>query len=234
MPRAFVFTAKRQEQFLKHIRDGLDRAQAAQKIGTTGTYIRRMINEASSSYDPEFHKQYLAAIAERDPDGYQQRGPSSAAEPSRTNGNGYVKGKYLTQEELDRYLEMISDGVPNGTAAGWIGTNLGNINWRAEHDPEFNAKLREALTAGYPVFKDRLRNAAYEQAMDGNYNALRDLLMVHADEYDKLRTQRHEHGGTGGGPIKVIAANLHMLPKELLTEVIAALEQGDEHPVLTQ
>jgi hypothetical protein len=235
VPPLSPLTDQQKQEFLQHIRDGDDRAQAAIKIGSTGTRLRKMLdNDQSASYDPGFAADYQEALAARDRDAYYRRKRGEHGEPSDVTLLGYKKASRLTPDELDRFLHLVRDGMPRDTAARQIGTSLVQIRMLVDREPGFAAAYRDAITEGQPHLLERLRAKAYDLAMDGDYRALRDLLLVHDPEFEKLRTSRHEIGGVGGGAVKVLTAVLPDLPPQLLAQVIQEVEARVEQKQLAE
>ncbi len=216
---------------LNAIRDGKDRATAARLVGRTGRQLRAMCNPHSPNYDPDFERGYLEAVAAAPPPGPRGRGDKRAEAPTTTL-RGFTKARYLTAEHLDEFLERVAAGEPRDLAARAIGTSVIQIRHREHSDPDFAQRLAEAYEQGYPHYQDWLRGKVVDFIEDGNYNALRDQMLIHLPEADKLRTSKHELSGPGGQPIQVIKAVLHGLPRELIEKVIEAVEAGEERKAI--
>jgi hypothetical protein len=219
-------TDEQRETFLDLTRRGWNRGAAAKEIGTTGTRMRRMIDETCVTYDHEFALAYLDALANVQPDGTAPKPRDTHSSGSRTHtSNGRKRWNALTEEEIDSFLERVSNGEHKYQVASDLGTSLGQIERLAANDPDFAAELAQALESGYPLFVDWMRSLAVKQAEKGDYKALRDLLVVHAPEYAVLRTTRHEVGGYDGGAIQVISEVFPSLPSHVLDGLIEAIEQ---------
>lgn len=219
------------DRFLEFIRSGDDRATAAYKVNAdySGSMFRSMCNPRSlKHYDAAFAAAYEAAVAERGPlDPNRERIRSWEREPKTTNANGFTKAMHLTDEQLEQFVDMVSDGEQAETAARKIEppTSITQINRRADKDPAFAEAFRVAKEEGYPAFKDRLRAEAVRQAFAGDYRALRDQMIMHLEEARPLTTSRHEIGGFDGGAIRMIAErHFHELPREMLAELIKFVE----------
>lgn len=217
-------TEEQKERFLDLIRSGLDRGAAAQEVGSTGTQFRRLVNPDSPRYDEEFALAYTEACEDRGP--VKREWTRPAATPRTTTEQGFTRADYISEDDLEEFLERVREGIPRDAAAREIGTSLGQIHKLASRSLEFAKELYEAYEVGLPNFKDKLRSKAYELAMDGNYSALRDLAIVHLEEYAVLQTKRHEIGAIGGGQLQVlIDSAFPNLPPELLDGLIRELEQ---------
>lgn len=220
-------TPSERETFLDLTRRGWNRAAAAAEIGRTGTAMRRMVDETCQTYDHELAVAYIQALGEAKPDGTAPEPRDTHAVGSRTHtSNGKKRWSALTEEEIDSFLERVAAGEHKYQVADDLGTSLGQIERLAAHDPDFAAELAQALEAGYPLFVDRMRALAVKQAEKGDYKALRDILIVHAEEYGVLRTTRHEVGGYDGGPIELISKVFPSLPSHVLDGLIEAIEQN--------
>lgn len=224
-------TDEQRETFLDLTRRGWNRGAAAAHVGTTGTAIRRLVDESTVNHDPEFAAAYRQALAEMEPDGTAP--PASGTPPGspRTHtSRGMKRWSAISQEERAEFLELVSGGEPRFDAARSIGTSLHQINSLATNDPEFARELKDAYEQGYPIFVDRMRSLAVKQAEGGDYRALRDILIVHAEEYGVLRTTRHEVGGFDGGAIQIISEVFPSLPSHVLDGLIEAIEQKQIDP----
>lgn len=223
-------TDQERNTFLQAVRDGQDRGTAARLIGRTGTQLKRLSNPDNASYyDAELHTGYLKAISERDQIDYKHRirPPSHAPTPTVTV-NGWTKAKFIPEEDLNTFLEQVAAGTPATVAARMINTTMMQINRRANTDQDFAAQLGEANKEGYPHYQDWLRAKAVDFIEDGNYPALRDQVLIHLPEADKLRTSKHEIGGPGGKPIELIQAVLSQhVPTELLDQLIEQVKDSE-------
>jgi hypothetical protein len=224
------------ERFLQYIREGDDRATAAWRINPeyTGTMFRRMINPHSSShYDPVFAAAYDDALEERgplDPDRALIWSGGRRMGPTTTTIGGYTKSLYLSNDQLEQFLELVRDGVQASTAAKQIDppTSITQIHRRATKDPDFADVFREAKEEGYSAYKEDLRAEATRQAFAGDYRALKDQMMIHLEEARALMTSRHEVTGLDGGAIKMLAEkHFSDLPPEMLDEMIRTLEEKE-------
>lgn len=228
-------TTEEKERFLEYIRAGDDRATAAWRINPeyTGTLFRSLCNPTSRQhYDEEFAKAYDQAVAERgplDPNRFQVH--SAAREGRSMTDSGFTKGPYLTESQLDDFLELVREGELAQNAAGMIDppTTITQINRRAAKDSDFARQFTEAKAEGYPAFQDRLRSEAVRQAFAGDYRALKDQMIIHLDEARQaLTTNRHEISGLDGGAIRLLAEkHFADLPPEMLDEMIRVLEERE-------
>lgn len=218
------------EQFLEYIRGGLDRAQAARAVNPayTGTMFKYLCSPSSRSYDPEFALQYDRAVDERgELDPYRPGTIHASSLPGRERTlTGALRWQFLDEERRQALLDDLRDGIPIDIAARSIETTVLQVNRLANHDEEFKLQLRQAREDGYQAYKERLRGEAYRQAMNGDYKALRDQLLIHLDEYKPLLTSRHEITAMD---LRVIAErHFSDMPAELLEQMINQLQSRRE------
>lgn len=226
-------TEEEKEQFLQNIRDGDDQATAARRINPdlTATKFKRMCNPlAPRTYDAEFHAAYVKALEERgplDPDRPRFWEENRRRTSSTTTPQGWTKADHLTEEQLQEFLEHVRDGVMAWKAAGMIDppTSITQIHRRRDRDPAFAEELKLALEEGLEAYREALRAEASRQGFAGNYNALKDQMMIHLPEARALMTSRHEIGLDAA--LQIIAPQLANLPREMLDEVIRTLEESE-------
>ncbi len=122
---------------------------------------------------------------------------------------------------------MVRDGIPASTAAKEIEppTSITQIHRRAARDPDFAEELKAALEEGARSYKDDLRAEARRQAFAGDYRALKDQMMIHLPEARELMTSRHEIGLDAA--LQILSPHLAALPKEMLDDLIARLEESE-------
>jgi hypothetical protein len=228
---AMVPSPEEKERFLENIRGGDDRATAARRVNPeySGTFFRRLCNERNDKlYDPEFAAAYEQAVKDRGPlDPKRERVRSDQESPRSTTASGFTRWQALTEEQVEKFLEFVQEGVPAAAAARRIDppSSITQFHRLQENDAGFAQRFRGAKSDGYQAFKDDLRAEAYRQAFAGDYRALRDQMMMHLEEAKKLLTSRHEIGGLDGQAIRVLAEQeFSDLPKELLDQVIRELE----------
>lgn len=233
---AMLPTPEEKERFLQYIREGDDRATAAWRINPefTGTMFRRMVNPHSRAhYDPVFAASYDEAVEERgpvDPDRAQIWSGRRRPDSRQTTIHGYTKSSYLSNDQLEHFLELLRDGVQAATAAKQIEppTTITQIHRRAGKDPDFADAFREAKEEGYSAYKEDLRAEATRQAFAGDYRALKDQMLIHLEEARALMTSRHEVSGLDGGAIRMLAErHFADLPAEMLDEMIRTLEEKE-------
>jgi hypothetical protein len=222
------------QRFLEYIRGGDDRATAAARTNPeyTGTMFRRLCNERNDKlYDHEFAVEYEKAVIERGPlDPNRQRVRADQESPRTTTASGYTRWTALTEEQIERFLELVQEGVPAAAAARNCDppTTITQMHRLRDSDARFAERFRVAKSEGYQAYKDDLRAEARRQAFAGHYPALRDQIMMHLEEAKKLMTSRHEIGGLDGAAIRVLAEQEFAdLPKELLDQVIRELERKE-------
>jgi len=228
-------TEEEKQRFLQYIRGGDDRATAAWRINPeyTGTMFRRIMN-SSKYYDAEFAAAYEQAV--------EERGPLDPERPQIWSGgrrdtigstmtlSGHTRGIYLTNDQLEQFLELVRDGVMASAAAKQIDppTSVTQINRRANRDQDFADAFRIAKEEGYTAYKEDLRAEATRQAFAGDYRALKDQMLMHLEEARALMTSKHEITGLDGGAIRMLAEkHFADLPPEMLDEMIRTLEQRE-------
>lgn len=187
-----------------------------------------MCNPDAVYYDHDLAQAYLEAQAQA-PKPVPTTKPNNgrAVAPTRTL-SGHVRWMHLSDEDVERFCELVAGGMPRDLAARQIETSLVQLHRKASREPEVAEMIEQAYQTGYPHYQDWLSGKVVEFIENGNYNALRDQLLMHLPEAEKLRTSKHEHSGPGGGPIMQIKAVLHGLPRELLEQVIEHVEAGEE------
>jgi hypothetical protein len=229
-------TPEEKERFLQYIREGDDRATAAWRINSeyTGSLFRSMVNPHSPKhYDPVFGAAYDAALEERgplNPDRELIWSGGRRENASQATAGGYTKSIYLSNDQLEHFLELVRDGVQASTAAKQLDppTSITQINRRATRDTDFAEAFREAKEEGYAAYKEDLRAEATRQAFAGDYRALKDQMMIHLEEARALMTSRHEVTGIDGGAIRMLVErHFSDLPPEMLDEMIRTLEEKE-------
>jgi hypothetical protein len=149
--------------------------------------------------------------------------------PNPQTNFGYTKAKYLTDKQIDQILHLVAEGLPLAVAAREGGTSSHQFTMRANREPELKERLDRALEDGNPAFQESLRAKFWWHIfVDNNYKALKDAILMHTPEGDKLRTNRFEIGNTDGEALKVqyeIAFG-HLSTAELRDQ-LAKLESGE-------
>ena len=152
---------------------------------------------------------------------------------SDTTIQGYTKAAALTADQIDYIVSQIADGHDPVQACLDAGTSHGQFRKRCERDETVGERASEARLAGNPELLAKARSMFHWHVFEKkNYKALRDFLLVHDPDWDKLRTQRFEvdHQVTGE-----IEHKLAQYTKEEL-ETIRRLEleraQQDQHPLI--
>ena len=222
-----MITPEQKEQFLDLTRRGWNRSDAAREVGCTGSMFRNICGEDNRNYDADFAAAYTLAVAEAEPDGTAPAYGESKLPPVRiTNDRGHVKAEYITDEEKERFLELVAGGEKRFHAARAIGTSNHQIERLVRRDHDFAQKLSEATATGYPQYQEWLRAMPVDFIRNGNYTALRDQILIHLPEASALRTSRHEIGGLDGGALKLFVERVvPELPPQLVEQMIQHLEQ---------
>lgn len=156
-------------------------------------------------------------------------------EPSKTTLQGHTRAKYLTDEQIECFLDCLLDGKTAQEAAEEAGSSLTQFRMRYEREPELEARVKQAVQEGTPNFRDRLRQVGHWHVFhDRNYKAWRDWAMVHLPEFEVLRTQKFEHTVSGSVQLEAAAREAFAgLSNEELEARIKYLEsQKEEHPVI--
>lgn len=152
-------------------------------------------------------------------------------EPSTTTLQGHTKAKYLTDDQIDLFVEGLAEGKSPQEAALEAGSSHSQFRMRYQREPELNARVQQAVEDGLPAYRDRLRATRdWHIFEDKNYKAWRDTAMVVLPEYEVLRTTRFEHSHSGTIELE---AKLQQYSKEELKAILALEEaRAEEHPVL--
>jgi hypothetical protein len=151
-----------------------------------------------------------------------------------TTIQGFTKAAALSDDQIDLILAAISEGHDPVQACIEAGTSHGQFRKRCERDDTVGQRATEARLNGNPELLAKARSMFHWHVFEKkDYKALRDFLLVHDPDWDKLRTQRFEvdHQVTGE-----IEHKLAQYTKEEL-ETIRRLELErvkDEHPVIEQ
>lgn len=137
-----------------------------------------------------------------------------------------------TQEELDRYLDNVSQGAGMDLAARQIGSTSTRMRRLLSRDPEWLAKLEAALEQGREHYADRLRATARVVALRTEHDQvipriLEVELATHVPGYEHLRRDRRTVSVDGridhAVTVSVDPALLDALPLEQLEKARAAL-----------
>lgn len=152
-----------------------------------------------------------------------------------TTIQGYTKAAALTDDQIDYIVTQIAEGADPVQACLDAGTSHGQFRKRCERDQAVGERASEARLAGNPELLAKARSVFHWHVFEKkDYKALRDFLLVHDPDWDKLRTQRFEvdHQVTGE-----IEHKLAQYTKEEL-ETIRRLEleraERDELSVIEQ
>jgi hypothetical protein len=147
---------------------------------------------------------------------------------------GFTKAAALTDEQIDLIVSQIAEGHDPVQACLEAGTSHGQFRKRCERDDEVGQRANEARLNGNPELLAKARSMFHWHVFEKkNYKALRDFLLVHDPDWEKLRTQRFEVDHQVSGEIE---HKLAQYTKEEL-ETIRRLELErvqDEHPVIEQ
>jgi hypothetical protein len=214
------------DKFLDGIRDGLDRSQAAQQVGLTGSVFRRLCGK-----EPEFLAEYEQAFAD-------------GAETRRQRKDGRANGRSRLWEPADEvkeeFLDLVRSGHTRSEAAAKVGTT--GVRWQnyMRHDPEFRLLFEEALKEGEPEFQERLRSEYRRRAIDGGSDRLiSNLGLAHLPELKPLLTKRMEIANAEGEALRILAGQAMQLTddelkalderlKSMSAAELKELEQGGE------
>jgi hypothetical protein len=151
--------------------------------------------------------------------------------PSTTTPQGFTKAKYLTDQQIDTYIEALREGKSLAEAADLGGSSQSQFRTRCTREPELKQRVEQAMEEGLPAYRDRLRSVRdWHIFEDKNYKAWRDTAMVVLPEYEVLRTTRFEHSHSGTIELE---AKLAQYSTEELRAILALEEaRAEEHPVL--
>lgn len=140
----------------------------------------------------------------------------------------------ITESEKVEFLQLVRQGYNRQEAAAALGYKA--RPWRAItspaspfYDESFTDAYSDAI--GSPEFKlnalERMREEGYRRAMLDSDRLLEKWLMVHDPEWVVLRQK-----DVNVNIHAVIQQHFKDLPTELLEQLLAALDAGEEHPVL--
>lgn len=233
-----VINETQQQRILQMIRDGHDAGAAARAAGTTAVQIHKTTNPHNQRhYNETFAEAYREAMGERDQTNYShQPAEGVRGETPRTTPQGYLKWRYLEPEQVDQFIEDLENGYPRILAAERIGTSITQINRLASNDQGFRDRYDKATKAYDPALRERIHAEHVRQAFEeGNYAALKDLGIIRdPDQYERLRTSKHEIGGPDGGAIRILQASLTGATPELLAQIQHELEARIERKAIEQ
>jgi hypothetical protein len=212
-------------RFLELIREGFDRPGAARRTNPehTGRMFALLVSQNSIRYDHEFALAYDQAVIDRGPRFHRTR-HKAWRQPRLNTMHGNRRSVYISDEEIEQFIDAVRNGIPLKTAADQIGTSLWQLNLLAENETEFAHAMAEARRIGYPIMQENLRAEAQRQAFNGDYRALRDLAMIHLPEYAPLAKNLK-----GDQPVvdwkALIREKMADLPPAVLDEMIRMIEQ---------
>ena len=228
-----MITPEDKAKFLEKIREGNDRATAAFMVNPeyTGTMFKRLLSADSRSYDADFADAYDKAVAARGivMMNRETRVRSETRPPAVTTSNGFTKAVHLTEDQLEQFLDKVSSGVQAADAAREIDppTSITQIHRRCARDPDFANQFRISKEEGYPAYQEILRAEATRLALNGDYRALRDQLLMHVPEAKVLFTSKHEVGIDFSAIKLMILQTFPDLPGEVLDTIIAGQEKKE-------
>lgn len=154
------------ERYLLLLRNGLKRAVAAQMVGEMPETFRILQYE-----DTDFRARMIEAL---------EQGKIA----SRVD-----RASALSEERREHLLDLIRGGMTALEAGIELDIHIGGLNrgilnpLSVQYDREFHMQFKEAVETGRPNFVTRLRQMAITQAENGEYRALRDLLIVYDREF---------------------------------------------------
>ncbi len=150
---------------------------------------------------------------------------------TETTALGFTKATHLTDDQIDQILSAISEGQDPVQACLDAGTSHGQFRKRCDRDTAVGERAMEARIDGNPELLAKARSMFHYHVFERkDYKALRDFLLVHDPDWEKLRTQRFEvdHQVTGE-----IDHRLSQYTKEELETIRRLeLEKADELPVI--
>jgi len=148
-----------------------------------------------------------------------------------------------SEEEIERYLEELRQGVGLQLAARNVGSTATRMRRFGLRDPGFASRVAEAVEQGGDEYRDRLRNAARLIALrtdpgEVNSRILEVELATHGgDEYAHLRRDRVRHEGhvTHALTVRVDPEFLDALPDDELQrrrDALAVLSEQEQQLAL--
>ena len=150
--------------------------------------------------------------------------------PGTTTLQGHTKAKYITDDQIEQFIEGLHEGKTPQEAALDAGSSLTQFRWRYEKEPALEERVKQAVADGRITFMERLRAMLHWHLfVDKNPKLLRDALMVYDPDFQVLRTQRFEHTHTATLEIE---QKLAQYSTEELKAILRLEEAKDQHPVL--
>lgn len=214
----YGLTREQIDTFLLLVERGMDRNEAAYAVGAIPATFQKL-----QVLDLEYRRRMIDAL-------------------QIANRARFVeRNKDMSEEIRQQYLDLVSGGALPVEAAHELGTYQKNFARMANpnsfyYDKEFADAYHKAMAQGHPAFVERLYNLAIKQAEGGSYPALRDLLIVHDENYRQaLSTKRVEVGNMDGEAFKLAALNAtaNLNGEELqLLERLLEKAAASEHPVI--
>jgi len=210
-------TEQQKERFLDLCRKGVDRIEAARAVGEQASTFQIL-----SLDDAEFRNEMKAALHEC----WRLRRVEHDAQ--------------MTKEIRNEFLELIREGKHPKEAAQAVGgfywqfARLCNVANRA-YNPDFARAYREALAEGHPAFLDRIRHLQITAAENGEYRAIRDLVIMHLPEGEKLSSKKVEVRDGDLDALKAAALALDRskvtdAEMELMISILEKATRGEEEP----
>lgn len=200
----------KKERWLELVAKGLDRKEASYAVDEMPGVFNLLAID-----DREFRKRMIVALEE--------------ARKERLKKDGGP----INPEVQEHFLHLIRNGYNRHEAAVELGLTATKFRALARRSEEFNEQYEEAIWDGKSVYLERLRAEALRQALNGEYRALKDQLLVHDPEFAPLLTKRVEIGNIDGESLKVAAiqsVNQSSLSLEEMDTLIALLEKAQAPP----
>lgn len=207
-------TDEQKERFLHLCSLGVDRVEAARATGEQASTYQIYALE-----DEEFRKRMKEALNEC----WRKR----RVEHDRV----------VSQEIRDEFLHLVRSGKQPTEAAHAVGgyywhfSRLCNVTNRT-YDPEFHHAYMEAMNEGHPAFMDRIRDMQMKAAENGEYRAVRDMVIQYLPEGEKLSAKKIEvrDGDLEALRSAALAIDQSQLSNEEVNTLISLLEKAAKKP----
>lgn len=130
----------------------------------------------------------------------------------------------ITEEQKERFLEHIREGLNRQQAAERVGTTGTRFKFLISRDAEFRRRYEEAKKEGIGELTERLERCAVELALGGHWPALKFLLVTYGEQFAWARSARLEVDGKV--EIQAIASVLaRYLPSDMYEQLIETVER---------
>lgn len=203
-------TEEQKDRFLDLCAKGMDRIEAARAVGEQASTFQIL-----SLDDEEFRNKMRKALYEC----WRKRRADYDAD--------------LTHETREEFLNLIREGKHPKEAARavggtyWMFARLCNVANRA-YNPDFHRAYIAAHAEGHPAFQDRIRHLQINAAENGEYRAIRDMVIQYLPEGEKLSAKKIEVKDGDLEALKTAALQIDksQLSNDEMNELIRLMEKA--------